>query len=534
MDLRYFFDQTLLEDSSLRILVPYNATGAGYSGYFLNNDSRTTTAVGTHYVMTGTSNLEDFTLMVTYTKENFTGAAVTGAANTGAMKLFSNFAQGTGGWTLGVNEANFLFIHAPLPSPCSYTFDQITLGKKNCIALQKQGMNFSIYNFSPYSERIEESQTVVFEPYSLLSGSNFKAGGDGYPNNNFLPGVAYLRGTMDQYAIIDQAVDQNTLLTLFSGFAPYNITTLTTTGTKLVSSVFSPESGFAQMDYNFMSGAAALYSNTILTGAVLPGLYDGRIVFTLGSYPTYNAANYIGSENFCSTGYTLLSSAGIVYTGFSPLGTGNVIFSKNTDGQYSFQYSFAPRWNATLTQVYQSGVVTTGYSKSLDTGYYPDFYLYGVTETEGESTILANYTNRTGLVGAEGVYDSSSGYFKLPLSVSGQLIWFDGIAYSGTGYGYNNSYIDIPNYNETSADYVIYDTPGGQVVFQHFNVNEFATGQFHLSHSVVFTGTNSFSYLQRISESNYLETHPLHLYHGKDLPEATGLSVYDNNDLYWI
>lgn len=526
MDFRYFYNQTLLEDSDLRAFVPYNATGSGQSGNFMANTPDTGTSTGVFFTLANTANLSDFTAIVTYNRQNVQRST----------KLMSNFASGTGGWTLGIDHSNFLFIHAEYPFPCAYTFDQITLGAKSCIALQKQGQSFSVYNFSPYSERIEEIQTVTFEPNSLLSGSNIKMGSDGYRNQKYLSGVPYFRGTMDQYAVIDNAVDEKTLLTLFSGFSPYSVTTGTSTGNYLVSSSFVfPTGSPPQADLQFMSGVASGYFNSVVQSlSPIPGIYEGQFDIQLNDPNNYGIDTYIGNDSFCSTIFQQFGpSYNLGYSGLSFNGTGDVNFSLNEQGQYSFQFLFSPARDVVLNQVYQTNVVTTGYSLSLDSGYYSGFYLYGVAETSGPTTLLASVDNRTGLVGSEGIFDAVSGYFKLPGIKSGQKIWFDGAMISGSGYSSNNSYIDVPNYTETSDDYVIYDSPDGNIIFQHFSVSEYATGVFHLGRSVVFTGYNSFSPMIRIKESSYLETHPLHLYHAKNVIDPTGLSLYNNNDQYW-
>lgn len=532
MEFGYFYDQTLLEDDDLRAFVPYDASGG--SGNFMANGSETGTTPGVFYTLTGTRNLTDFTAILTYTKENLARVGPTG--NDGAMKLMSNLAENTGGWTFGIDNANFLFIYSHYPNYCAYTFDEITLGKKNCIALQKQGQNFSVHNYSPYSEHIEESQTVTFEPYSLLSGGDIKMGSDGYPNNQFLPGVAYFRGTMDQYAVIDSAVDGQTLNTLLSGFSPYTLVNNSTTGTELISSSFVfPTGSPPQVDLNFMSGVASGYAQSVFNELVpAPGIYEGKFESNLNGPNNYFIQPLIGNESFCSTQFDSFGGGfDVAYTGSSKAGTGNTFFSLNESGQYSFQFLFSPLYNVTLNQVYQTGVVTNNYSFVLDSGYYTGFYLYGVAETNGITTLLASLDNRTGLVGEEGIFDASTGLFKLPTAASGQIFWFDGLPYSGAVYYKNNSYVDIPDYVENSSDYVIYDSPGNNLSYESLAINNFATGEFHLSKSVVFTGFNSVGPMYRISEKQYVETHPLHLYHAKNVVEVTGVNLYNNNNQYW-
>ncbi len=526
MSLSYFYGLTDLSTGIISDEWTYNAVGA--NGDFLGN-SASNAVVRT---VSG-NNFEDFSLYFTYKK-------LQSSFNSGAVSLFSNYSGG-GGFTFGLDANNFPFLKTP--ADC-FTFDSLELGGKNCLCLQKAGNAFSLSRYDIPSSGVKESQSFFIAPSTQLSGGIYKFGG----TVDTISGLNNFYGQVDQLFFLSEKVSAGVSATIFSGFSA-----LSASNNPFGLYVMASDEWYIPNTGSFGTGIQAALRD-YFTGVYQDYVVDenldadteylSRISFVSG-VSEYEARNYydISTFGFCQTGLGFQMGDPDVFPFTPGMPTGS--FSVN--GQFTIG-PVIPEISAFLASemyfTYDLSAIQPGlrYSNLVvlqtfddivegsNTGYFTGFEMKGVFAPDSIATLLGDFPANFGQVGNEAIFDSVSGVFRAQNVLTGLPVYLNGL--QETGFSFNSGIVDIFNYTETSSDDVIYDQVSGLSLVS-FSLASAATGDFYAGTSFVATGNFSFDTLYRIRTSEYYETHPYHLFHGKNWQETAAGEIFNNVDENW-
>lgn len=523
MNFLYYLDQSNVDSGDLTHFWPYLATGS--SGDF---------GTGGYRILSGTSTNRNFSCLFTY-----------GKISSGRCLLMSNINSGLNGFSIGLTDDNSLFIDNFSNSRQeTFVFDQITLGRKNTIGIQKLGGTFSIYNYNQPASKAIESQYYNFRVNANNSGTNIYIGDNPYyPDTGYsMPGFT---GYIDQLAYLDEAYDSNTLETLFSGFRPEN----TMTGNSIFERTSSIEdieyldgiyisapdyaffydymTDFNESVYNLTGNNIAYITGGWYGGGWLASGYYGRassqnpceVSGTQNPYGYYSASRPTGSFTFSDTvNYSIGESGGV-----SVVHNIRYVYSQYSASPFTTKHSFYETWGY---NTYYSG-------NTIDSGYYNDFRMQGVISPNAPSLILGTKSGKSPLdFNNEGVLNLVNGYFT---TTQGNASGASAAYVNGTSTGISsisNNNIYITSYTPVVGDYLIYDKFSG-VSLLHYGLNGYTTGLFYPRASIVYSGLNSWSEFYRVRRSDYKETCSYHLSHGKKIINATGETLYNNSEDYW-
>jgi hypothetical protein len=429
-------------------------------------------------------------------------------------------------WAFGIDASNFPFVASTAEA---YTFEEITLGEKNCLALSKNENAFTLTSFNIPAQQIESQQTKFFTPQSNLTGTGIHFGGGG-----FQPYLSkYFYGTIDQMALYNQVLTNDSLLTIFSGFLHQTIIYIPLPEINELQNIsWQGTGGMTAGQINLISGAANYFvGDALLTPRT--GNHYGNLI--LNNTTGYNSTNYLDETELynaiCPTDN--VSPMGTTHflgtqTGLPSFISADVYTNFRLDGNYfSFDFSETiPNLFLELDYKYVGGQSSF---VAQNTGYYTGFVMNGVVMQNAEALALATFPSGFGKINKMGTFDVVQNYFKTPGALANDRVFLDGLP--ETGYSLSGDYIDISNIIETNENQLIYDQVSESGLYlQMFNLNDFATGKFYPKTAVVFTGTQSFSEIYRIPLGEFLETHPYHLYHGKPLPDDSMNPIYNNTD----
>ncbi len=525
MSLSYFYSLTNLSSGIIRDQWTYNAaTGLGL---FTGNS-------GANLISRPVSgnNFEDFSLFFTYDKRrsNF---------NTGASYLFSNY-SGNNGFSFGLDSCNFPFIKTN--NEC-FSFTDFNLGVKNCLCLQKSDNNFSLLRYDIPSAELIESESFFVSPSTQLSGGGYTFGA----SSGFISGVNNFYGAVDQLLFLSERVSKESCVTIFSGFSILEVTY------DLLGSYYVESEEWYVPDAAFTTGQQAHISEFLTTiyqpdhlvaeDLTANSTYAGRLVFSgITSGYDVDFFNGIAGDEFCQTG-----NLAYISNDFMPSGTG---FPSSFN--VSVNYSVGPYttrlgvetpndffFTYDLSELYKglryNNVYVLGYSESTvqssNPNYFSGFEMNGVFVPQAQAALLGTFESGSSSdIGNEAIFDSVSGVFRATNVNSGIPIYLNGE--SNTGFSFESNIIDIQNYTETSADSVVYDRVSGLQLVSFSNSNS-ATGSYWAKTSFVATGEYSFEKLFRIRESEFYETSPYHLYHGKRYQEGFSTPIFENLDENW-
>jgi len=555
MEFNYYYQKSKLDAELLNFITPYPSPIGNFS-----TNSIVSPSGNIHYDISN-----DLTVFFTYSRTVSDNAV-----------LFSKREDGfDGGWLLGINDNNKLFVEGFAPGTGHiHTFD-INLGQKNCLAFKQTDNFFTVYKYDIYSKEIQESETFLFDSsISLsLSGELYVAYDDLPLGDYYSRNKTYLysgqslgkpfKGIFDQYAVINAPIDDYYVDYIFQGFCPETVSTTTVlTGVLDSYSIRNPSLDKISSNFiNMFNSGAMNFNSYLINQSIQKGNYIASVTGNVGygyssdspslpggivSSETYVVKTGI-DQRFCSnTGAVVYIPSPFTLT--SPLSTG-------TSGNFSFNGScrisrdsnnkLFISHNLTINKpslfssdnvaldldyIYNISGANSSEVITINSGYYSGFEMDGILSTDSyQSTILGtipeeNFYNMN-LIAS---FNSISGLFKV--QDSGRM-YYNGQLLNPSDYTINNNYIDIAPYNESFDDYLIYDDTNRSMTLLNLSLKTSATGKFWPGNSICFTGVNSYGPFKRIPKDSFVETSVLDSYHNVDIPNIqnqTWSEIEDN------
>lgn len=452
------------------------------------------------------SSLESFTIILTFTR-NLPGAKILFSSNAGEV-----------GWRLGITTSNFLFFEKTQNTVESFIFNDINLGKKNCIAITKNYNSISIYKYDLISRNIESLQSFFFTDALSPANEITICGALGDFTDYVLP----FDGEIDQIALFSEPYEASYLLGLFSGFLPYTLSSSTSNSFTLIDSNSNFVGSNIENDNDF------LYSFTTgLNDYIVDNLTTGEYVVNINGdiYSTIDVDSYI------YTGVNLCEGSGLHsnfnYFSTTELPTGAYLGSQAIEGLARIVYSDTSIYigydlsftgsyfnnSSAYYNYYYTYTSTTGDSLLYDNSYETGFLLNGVTTEFADLIILATGSGAVPSGYNQVSYlDNVVNKFYVPGLSSERTIYYNGYKLEGNDYVYTDNFVDISNTDESIGDYLIYDNSSNTNLL-YMSLDNFATGDFYPNASIVFTGDYSYTGIKRELRANYLETSEYHMYH---------------------
>jgi hypothetical protein len=546
MEFQYYYDQSKLAPELLLYLTEYPSS----VGDFTSNDLPSTAEGNTHNNIPNES-----TVFFTYSKPS----------NRNTFLMSRRMVNFSGGWVLGIDDNNHLFIEVFGPFETQSHRFNITLGKKNCLAIKQVGNYFTVYRYDIYSKKIYEKQTVLFNGNVNLTLSNnnlnvgWESGITTYYSRNISinPNYTFFKpfnGVFDQYVIIGAALDDYYIEYLFQGFCPETITNYQTSVAEILSTnVRQP--GMVKLTNNFVDmfkAGATGFAGFLLDYNPSAGTYNSYFTGVVGygynaGTPTLPGGISSFQKHFVTSGFNnqyCMKSDAILYsptiTLNSPLNTGptgkfdfsgNTRIARDIEDKVYFTHQIEIKSPSlfgtgktvlTLDYIYQIKTFETGILDSIDSGYYSAFYMEGITAPQSYgSTILGTiqdtYFDKMNLIGR---YNLATGQFRV--ENSGRM-YFNGQLLNPADYSIINNYIDIVPFNEQSTDYLIYDNTNNYMDLIQLSLTCSATGLYRPGCSIGFTGINSYGPFRRDFKDNFLETVSYHSYHDIDIANVNNI-----------
>lgn len=456
---------------------------------------------------------DSFTLIFSY--DNFRNP-VSGAS----------YLVGGDNWSFGIDQSNFYFVKAGLEA---YTFDEITLGQRGCIAITKNENAFSVTNFNIPSQKADSEQTQIFSPQTNLAGTGlfFGTGAE-------ISGVKSFYGTVDQLISFNQILSNSTLNTLFSGFLHQTyINVPGSTVYTLLGTQWQGTGSLSSGQVNLLQSGATYYAQD-----TFPLPFDGNYygILNIQGSP-YSGYNYINTTPFsvipCSSPAT--GSIGTHFLGPQtglPYSISSDVYFNTNDDEAFFSFDFSQSLPGVTLNLQYKKEDTQSSFLSDNTGYYNNFKMYGIVSEDAYALMQAKFNVPFDQINNLGTFDIVKNLFLASGAIPNDRVFLDGAP--ETGYVLSGSYLDINNLIETAENKLIYDkVPQTGIILQYFNTKNFATGEFYPKTAVGFSGDQSFAGMYRILEPEYLETHPYHLYYNKEVPQQPTGAIYANLDTHW-
>jgi len=489
--------------------------------------------------LTGVSGNQDFSWFFTFDKFN----------NSPGNLLSNNEVLQNNGISIGYNSNNELFVRTFNTPYFSETISNLRLGKKNCLGIVKNHRNLTFYKYNLEGTGISQEQTVVFPVESNLNGGNYKVGTT--TGTSFHLGLSGVSGLFDQAVLFNTALSKDQCNSIFSGFQPF---------TKVTNPYYTKVYSSSGIDRK--SGSFFSLSDTHNIAAVFNSI-SNDIPNSIGNYVAEFSGFINNSTNFATwTGYYSLGNSLLCYSTGNLVGpifgtgtygpsssssflfTDSVYSSFNSSGEKLVSHFITLQNAATgtlqdfysynLYEKYLSGVTT---SLTLDQSYKTGFYMNGIITSlqSGISLLSIVSGDNFNQIGYEGIFDRVVGLFSVKdLTSSGHRVFW-GESGKISGYLLNSGYIDILNTLETDIYPLFYDLGSGDVNFIHTTLLGYATGRYNPDTSIVFTGSNSWSDLFRVSKSDYWESSQYHLAHSKSSFYPEDISgIYQNSNNHWL
>lgn len=522
MNFEYYLGKTLIDSGDLRHFWEYDASSG--SGDLTNGEIRT---------LNETSADEDFTLLFTYNK-SYSGRCI----------LLSNIDSSRDGFSFGLTDDNHLFIDTYSNNYNeTFVFDQLNLGKKNTIILQKLDNFFSVFNYNIVSREIFEKQFFNFRVLANVSGDNLKIGGnDYYPQDDSFP---YFTGTIDQLAYFSQAYEEQTLLKLLSGFQPETLPIETASYQRIIA-----EESILYIDGVTIDDPNYSYFYSYFTdfnSGLVSKSGDGIATITGGVYGTgWLASGYFGGVN----SYNPCSISGVTgyysYNGsLAPSGTfeftDSISYTVGSSGDITVTHSIRyiyPDYSINPFTInhtfYETWGYVTGFSPlTIDSGYYDDFKMDGVVSITGESLVLGTKSGITpNYFSREASVNYVDGYFFALSEHSGLVgsVYLNG--YSTGDFTQSGDVIDLTDYELSFGDYLIYDCfSGGSLLY--YGLNGFASGSFYPRASITYSSKNSWTEFNRLRKTDYREITSINSSYGNKILNIENNRIYNNEFDFW-
>lgn len=502
--------------------------------------SRSFTRSGS-YTLTGISGYSDFSLFFTFDKkDNKAGSILSNIHSTSPR-----------GFSLNFNNNNELFLYSNFKDSDCYTFSDVRLAKKNCLAVIKAGQQITILNYDLDSKTVYKEESFSFSDASNISGGNFLIGYN--PTVLSRTSLSGVSGIFDQLVCFNTPLEEADYNSIFSGFLPLQGSFVTEytkyyeykqievkEGSILSNSSASKLIPF--LDYVSSSSIPLTAGNYIanITGVANSGqgkvfwsgyygfsqdllcYYTGALTIITGEYSPYSPAAFNGNLYFNNEVYYSMNE--------NAERTSSHLFSfytNNPNLEDFFTYNKIEKYKNISTAVLVNSSTASDYKKT--------FYMDGIVSNDSSFCNLFYYPNQsyTG-VGRELLFDKSKGLFSLDsYFVSGNNIYW-GLRGKISNYTLSNTHIDFTGFVEDNSYPLIYDMSnvGSTSLFAAAN---FSTGNFQRGAPVVFFGNILRSeYRQRREE--FTETSSYHIAHSKrnmiTLDNASGIYNESTND-YW-
>ena len=472
------------------------------------------------YVLTGISGNSDFSLFFTFDKKDNKAGSLLSNIHTGSFRGFS----------LNFNDNNELFLYSSYSgaSDC-YTFSDIRLANKNCLAIIKADQQITVLNYDLDSRTVYKQEAFSFDESTDISGSNFLIGyNQAVFNRTSLSGIS---GVFDQLVCFNTPLEEGDYNYVFSGFLPLQ-GTFSTDYTKYYEykqienkegSILSKNDAsklIPFLDYVSSSFIPLTAGNYIanITGLASSGqnkiywsgyygfsqdllcYYTGSINSISGEYTPYSPAAFNGNLFFNNEVYYSMNE--------NSERTSSHLFSFYTtdpDIEDFFTYNKIEKYKTLSTSDLQEIVTATDYKKT--------FYMNGIL-CDKIFCNLAYYPNmsHTG-VGKELKFDKSKNLFSLDTYFKSGYNVYWGLTGKIENYKITNNNIDFSGFKEDNSYPLIYDATNIDSSLLHSATN-FATGNFQRGAAVVTFGLlTRTEYRQRREEFN--ETSNYHLAHAK-------------------
>lgn len=542
MEFQYYFDNSFVESDKLAVLWDYPATSYGiFTGNNPTVGSFPSTQVLKQTVDIGTA--EDFSIFVTF-KSYVVSSPEEFRHRT--QILFSN-SDGDDGWDFGILASNIFFVSNPDGE--LYSFDNIWIGEKNCVCIQKSGQTFTVYKYDVMSGEIIAEQSVSFTlTPNLLSGPIHIA----YNADTFIDSYWYSwYGVIEQLAIVTETLDRALISYLFQGFRPTTITETTTNALTVFDYSWRPPleeiptiyldicqpiinditnrvntipSGhyyglfYAEALTNISGGATFAESYTSCAGSGTAYLMSynspsGLLAGMQGS--GWNVSDTIRSNKYRAGGVDLFSDELLI--------THNFKIDSHSGELYKLAYDV----------LYKVDKESTSLSISEDTSYYTGFYMDGVSvKVNTNNVTLLGYlpNSAPNEVNIIGKFDSISERFKV--ENAGAYYYYNGLKVPTADITYDGEYVDLVSVTETNSDEFIYDL-AGDLNLLSLGLSGCATGRFYPLTSTPYSGESSYDIMYRMYPNDFVETSKLHMFHGMPVfYKGTGNQFNNSND-YW-
>lgn len=473
------------------------------------------------------SGSQDFSIYFTYKK-----------FDNKRCSLFSNVASGSG-FCLGLTDNNEFFLESINSGIAKdrYLYN-IPLAKKNTILLKKSATTFSISDYDPVSHRIAYSESHSLSPSYGFGTGKVKVGKENNYQSGFFDSFS---GNFDQLAVMSEIYDSRSDLSILKGFRPETAYTGAYYRTQIYSNDevnWTDGIEISTPDYAYFKD---YYYDLDLFLSSVTGEYLGSISgHNYGGY--WTASGYFAKaiDSCVASG----SSRFYSYTGLLPPSGFNSFYDKvssdyNLVNQYTNHtlstnfsgYGSDVSLNHFLQKVWESGY---NYSSSLvlDSGYFEDFKMNGVSCLESSRSVILAHSS-----GAAPVYmntetqkDSIYGGFIIRAENTGvSRVFIDGI----DDLSFTSSTKKI--YNSIAGSKCIYDKFGTYNPL-YLSLGRIGSGNFYKKSSVVFSGNNSYSQLNRLSvTSDYEELSEYSLYYNKEYSNQLDLDTsYNDSADYWV
>lgn len=497
----------------------------------------------TSYTLTGISGYSDFSLFFTFDKKD----------NKAGSLLSNIHSTSPRGFSLNFNNNNELFLYSNFKDSDCYTFSDIRLANKNCLAVIKAGQQITILNYDLDSRTVYKEESFSFSDASNISGGNFLIGYN--PTVLSRISLSGVSGIFDQLACFNAPLEEADYKSIFSGFLPLQGSYTT---------VYTKYYEYKQVEVK--EGSILSNSDASKLIPFLDYVSSSFIPLTTGNY----IANITGIANSAQskvywTGYYsfnqdllcyytgTLYPIGGEYTPYSPAAfNGNlsfnneVYYSMNNNSErtsshlFSF-YTVDPNLEDffTYNKIEKYKNITTAILVNTPTAndYKKTFYMNGIISNNENYCNLFYYPNEsyTG-VGRELLFDKSKGLFSLDeYFVSGNNTYW-GLSGKISNYSISDTHIDFTGFEEDNSYPLIYDMTNTDPKALFASKN-FSKGDFQRGAAVVFFGENEIlrsEYRQRREE--FTETSSYHIANFKlniiTLDNASGIYNESTND-YW-
>ena len=472
------------------------------------------------------SGSQDFSIYFTYKK-----------LDSKRCSLFSNVTNGSG-FLFGLTDNNQFFLESINSGIAKdrYLYN-IPLAKKNTILLKKSATTFSISDYDPISHRIAYSESHSLSPSYGFGTGKIKVGKENNYQSGFFNSFS---GNFDQLAVMSEIYDSRSDLTILKGFRPESAYTSTYYRNQVYSEdevnwtdgieISAPDYAYFKDYYYDLDLFLSSFTGEYL-GSISGHSYGGYWIASGYFAKAIDSCVASGSSRFYS--YTGLLPPTGFHSFYDRVSSDYNLVNQYTNHSLSTNFSgygSDVSLNHFLQKVWESGY-TYSSTLALDSGYFEDFKMNGISCLQkSRSVILAHRSGAAPVeMNTETQKDSIYGGFIIRSENTGvSRVFIDGI--------------DDLSFTTTTKK-ILPSISGSKCIYDKYSIynplylslDRSCSGNFYKKSSVVFSGTNSYSQLNRLSvTSDYEELSEYSLYYNKDYSNTVDLETsYNNSADYW-